>query len=168
MRYILFLLIFFIKTNPLLATQDSLTVYVFLSETCPICQNQTFALRELHQQFGDKKVGFVGIFPNQEFSTTESITKFGRKYKVKFPLLKDENQTLTKQLGATVTPQVIVIQSNTNEIKYKGKIDNGFERIGRKRQVITEFYLRDALDFLIQGKTVTLPETTPVGCFIIQ
>jgi peroxiredoxin len=147
---------------------DSLTVYVFLSETCPICQNQTFYLRELQTQFSGQKVGFVGVFPNENFSTKESIEKFGRKYRLNFSLIKDENQVLTKQLGAMITPQVIVYQHNTKEIKYNGMINNGFERVGRRRQVITDFYLRDALVALTEGKTVTLSETKPVGCFIIK
>lgn len=150
------------------AASDSLTVYVFLSEGCPICQNQTYSLRELYTQFGNQKVGFVGVFPNLEFSTTETMEKFKKKYRLSFPLQRDENQALTERLGATITPQVVVIQENTHGIIYKGKIDNSYERIGKRRPVITEFYLRDALTEILAGKTITLSETAPVGCFIIK
>jgi peroxiredoxin len=162
---ILFFLFSFMKMK---AASDSLTVYVFLSEGCPICQNQTFSLRELYTQFGNQKVGFVGIFPNLEFSTNETMEKFKKKYRLSFPLQRDENQVLTDSLGATITPQVIVIQQNTHSIVYKGKIDNSYERIGKRRPVITEFYLRNALTELLAGKAVTLSETAPVGCFIIK
>ena len=167
MRYIIIVFLFF-QVFAVKANHDSLTVYIFLSETCPICQNQTYSLRELYKEFGEKHIGFVGVFPNQEFSTNESIVKFGKKYRLPFPLIKDDNQVLTQKLNATITPQVIVCQYNTNKIEYSGKIDNSFERIGRRRQVITEFYLRDALNELIQGKQVTLQATSPVGCFIIK
>ncbi len=167
MKYI-FSIALFIFSSSFVKANDSLTVYVFLSETCPICQNQTFYLRELQQEFTGKKIGFVGVFPNENFSTKESIEKFAKKFRLNFPLIKDENQVLTKHLGATITPQVIVYQQDTKEIKYNGMINNGFERVGRRRQVITDFYLRDALMELIQGKTVTLSDTKPVGCFIIK
>lgn len=167
MKYI-FSIVFFILQLSFAKANDSLTVYVFLSETCPICQNQTFYLRELQTQFAGKKIGFVGVFPNENFSTKESIEKFGRKYRLNFTLVKDENQVLTTELGATITPQVIVYQHSTKQTKYNGMINNGFERVGRRRQVITDFYLRDALIALVEGKTVTLSETKPVGCFIVK
>lgn len=167
MKYLFLISLFFFQLS-LSKANDSLTVYVFLSETCPICQNQTFYLRELQQEFAGKKIAFVGVFPNEKFSTKESIDKFAKKYRLNFTLQRDENQTLTKMLGATITPQVIVYQHNTKEIKYNGMINNGFERVGRRRQVITDFYLRDALLALTEGKPVTLPETKPVGCFIVK
>ncbi len=167
MKYI-FSIVLFLCQLSFAKANDSLTVYVFLSETCPICQNQTFYLRELQQEFAGKKIGLIGVFPNENFSTNESIEKFAKKFRLNFPLIKDESQVLTKQLGATITPQAIVYQQDTKEIKYNGMINNGFERVGRRRQVITDFYLRDALTELIEGKTVTLSETKPVGCFIIK
>ncbi len=168
MKKILFSICFLFLLGKLRANTDSLTVYVFLSETCPICQNQTYSLRELYEQFGHKKVSFVGVFPNQTFSTKETIVKFGKKYRLPFALQKDENQLLTDSLGAIITPQVIVIQENTHNIIYAGKIDNSYERLGKRRPVITEFYLKNALDEILDGKKVTLPQTTPVGCYIIK
>lgn len=51
---------------------------------------------------------------------------------------------------------------------YAGKIDNGFENIGKKRQVVTEHYLRDALESILLQKEIEIKETQPVGCFIIK
>lgn len=161
----LILFCLFVKAN---AQNDSLTVYVFLAETCPICQQQTYTLRELLEEYQNKKIGFVGIFPNIEMSNEETRAKFAKKYRLKFPLQLDENQVLTTVLSATTTPQVVVVQHQLNKILYTGKIDNSFERIGKKRQVVTEFYLKNALDEILSGKNVSLPETTPVGCFIIK
>lgn len=149
-------------------TSDSVSVYIFLSETCPICQNQTLTLRQLQNDFTDKGISFIGLFPNQELSTEQSIHKFGRKYKLDFKLKKDEGQSLTNQFSATITPQVFVINNLTQKILYKGKVDNSFEAIGKKRQVITEHYLREALENILQQKTVAVKETQPVGCFIIK
>lgn len=147
---------------------DSITVYIFLSETCPICQNQTLTLRQLYDEYSGKGITFQGVFPNLEFSTDESIRKFARKYKIDFNLKRDEKQQLTNQLGATVTPQIYVVRNATQQVIYKGKTDNGFEGIGKKRQVITAHYLRDALQSILDNKPIAVNETTAVGCFIVK
>lgn len=148
--------------------RDSIIVYVFLSESCPICRNQTLSLRELYKSYQHHSIGFVGVFPNLEHSTQETIEKFGKKYHLKFPLIRDENHILTKRFSAVVTPQVFVVQQSTGNILYCGKVDNSFESIGKRRSVITEFYLRDALDALIRNKDVLLSVTQPVGCYIVK
>lgn len=147
---------------------DSISVYIFFSETCPICQNQTLTLRQLYDGYSGKGISFVGIFPNQDLSTTESIKKFGRKYKLDFDLRKDEQQQLTNRLAATVTPQVFVLNNITQQVLYKGKVDNSFESIGKKRQVITGHYLRDALQSILDQRDIAVKETPPVGCFIVK
>ena len=163
-----FCLVFSIGSSASAQKSDSISVYIFLSETCPICQNQTLTLRQLYSEYSSKGISFTGLFPNGEYSTKEGIQKFGRKYKIEFPLVRDEQQALTKKFSATITPEVFVCNNLTGEILYRGKVDNSFEGIGKKRQVITEHYLRGALENILHQKTVTIKETQPVGCFIIK
>lgn len=151
-----------------LRATDSISVYVFLSETCPICQNQTLTLRQLYTSYAQKGVSFTGLFPNEEFSTPESIAKFGKKYKLEFELKGDEGQKMVSRFGASITPQVYVVRNSTQEVLYQGRIDNGFEGIGKKRQVITAFYLRDALESILNSLPVAVKQTQPVGCYIIK
>jgi peroxiredoxin len=148
--------------------EDSVSVYIFLSETCPICQNQTLTLRQLFSEYSGKGISFIGLFPNEEYSSKESINKFGKKYKIDFQLRRDEGQKMAKQFSATITPEIFVVNKSSGEILYRGKVDNSFEDIGKRRQVITEHYLRDALENIVQQKPVTIKETQPVGCFIIK
>lgn len=147
---------------------DSITVYIFLSETCPICQNQTLTLRQLYDSYKGKGVSFVGVFSNAEFSDAETIKKFGKKYKLDFELKKDEGQALCNRFSATITPQVFVVRNSGNEVLYQGKVDNSFEGIGKKRQVITNHYLADALESILSGLPVVVKQTEPVGCYIIK
>lgn len=147
---------------------DSVSVYIFLSESCPICQSQTLTLRKLYTEYSGKGISFTGLFPNQEYSTKESIEKFKKKYQIDFELKKDEGQKMVKKFSATTNPQIFVVKNATQQILYKGKIDNGFENIGKKRTVITEHYLRDALENILQQKEVAIKETQPIGCFIIK
>jgi peroxiredoxin len=165
--YVIFsFLLFFVGVKKSAAQTDSIIVYVFLSETCPICQNQTISLRDLNDDFGSKGIKMIGVFPNIKISDAASILKFKKKYKLNFEVQLDENQLLSEKLQATVTPQVFVLRKSNQEILYEGKIDNSFERVGKRRQIITDFYLRDALLQIVQNQCITLKKTEPVGCFI--
>lgn len=150
------------------ASGPEATVYVFLSETCPICQSATLGLKRLYEEYHGKGIAFVGVFPNVTLSTPASVEKFAKKYGLDFPMQVDENRKWTTHFGATVTPQVFVTEGTEGEVLYRGKIDNGFERVGKRRQVTTEFYLKNALDEWLAGRPITLKTTEPVGCFIVK
>lgn len=161
-------LVFVLISQLSFAEGSSLKVYFFLSETCPICQAATVTIKNLHSEYKEKGVEFVGIFPNISMSDTSSMAQFGQKYGLTFPLLLDTEQALTKRFGATITPQIFVVEESTQTVIYKGKIDNGFERVGRKRQVTTAHYLKNAMDQWLQKQPITISETEPVGCFIVK
>ncbi len=155
------------SSNSLLAQKsDSISVYVFLSETCPICQSVTIELKSLYSTYRDKGVSFTGLFPNQTMSTEETRRKFEKKYSIPFFLTFDKNQQMANKLAATTTPQVFVLRNSDNKVLYKGKIDNSFVSIGKRKQVVDEHYLRDALENIIQNKPANPAQTDPVGCYI--
>jgi peroxiredoxin len=147
---------------------DSITVYIFLLESCQICQNQTAELNDIHQNYARSGIEFKGIFPNIEFSTQEGIESFQTKYKLNFQLKFDPDQEIANQYQATITPEVVVVRNADQSILYRGKIDNSYERVGIRRSVSTEFYLKDALNQILENKVITIPHTNAVGCFIMK
>jgi thiol-disulfide isomerase/thioredoxin len=147
---------------------DSVNVYIFFSETCPICQSVTLNLKEIYAQFNGEGVKFTVVFPNTSVSDEKTVEKFRKKYKLPFEHKLDNQQAFVKKFSVTTTPEVILVNSSSEEVLYRGKIDNGFESIGKKRTVITEHYLRDALQSTLDNKPIQIKETKPVGCFIIK
>jgi peroxiredoxin len=99
-------------------------------------------------------------------STAETRDKFEKKYSIPFPLSLDKDQKMTARFGASATPQVFVVRTRDNTVLYKGRIDNSFESIGRRRQVVTQHYLQKALENILQNKPADPTTTEPVGCFI--
>jgi thiol-disulfide isomerase/thioredoxin len=168
LKKIIFKIILCFLISPSFAQKDSLTVYVFLAETCPICQNQTASLRDLYEEFYAKGIRFVGVFPNETITDEKQILAFKKKYKLPFEVIIDKNQTITTSFGATITPEVFVFNNNSQKTLYSGKIDNSYERIGRRRQVVTAFYLKDALSQILNNQIVTNSKTDAVGCFIVK
>ena len=148
------------------AQTDSLMVYVFLSETCPICKSTTPELQSLYRDYSSKGISFTGVFPNKSVSSIETREAFASKYKLKFPLIGDPEHAITNRLNAQITPEVFVVRVKNNELIYRGLIDNSYIRVGKRRSITTAFYLRNALEQYISGQTSSIQFTEAVGCII--
>ncbi len=166
------LLIFFalplqhgVFANSRAAAQDSITVYVFLHESCRISQYYTLQLRALSEEFTGQHLQFIGLFPNRS-SKPENMQQFKEEYKIPFALKTDYDKRLTEQLGATVTPEVVVYNETQKSILYKGRIDNAYARVGKRRLVTSTSELKDALSAIVAGVPVSVTTTPAVGCFI--
>lgn len=166
MRFrLLFIFIFAISAQTF-ADKKGLTVYIFLAETCPICQSVSIELKKLDGQYSQLDVKFVGIFPDNALSNEKTRMAFGKKYGLRFPLNGDSGQVITKKLQAEITPEVVVEDDETHTILYRGKIDNSFASLGKRRTVVTEHYLRDAIESWVFGKKILISKTKAVGCII--
>lgn len=147
-----------------LSQSDRLRVFFFLSPECPLCENYSYTLTELREQFSPDSVTFYGVFPGTYYDKA-SIQRFLSRYHPPVEVLLDPNYAFTKHLGATVTPEAFLIDQR-GEVRYAGKIDNWIPQLGIKRQVVDRHYLQDAMAAALQGRTPALARTEPVGCFI--
>ncbi|MBK9565702.1 MAG: hypothetical protein WAT22_02420 [Saprospiraceae bacterium] len=148
----------------LIHSRDSITVYMFLLDECRICQEISPEMNAIYEEYGDA-FGFVGLFPNFS-SKKKGIDAFKEKYNIKFKTKTDYFKTQATKLDATILPEVIVYNETTKEIIYRGAINDLFYSPGKRRQHITNHYLRDALDATLKNQIPAIRETKPVGCFI--
>lgn len=142
--------------------QHKVTVLYFLSPECPLCQSYSLTINQLSQKF--KEVQMVGIVPGTEYSDLE-ISTFKHKYKLPFVLWKDEQLLLARKYHATVTPEAIVVDAD-GKVLYQGRIDNWAYEVSKKRRVITEHDLEDALNSIVNKQPVKVAKTKAIGCFI--
>jgi len=145
--------------------EDSISVYIFMLEDCPLTQFYTLAFRNLYEEYKDYNIAFIGLFPNR-FSKPEKIDSFQQKYKISFPLKTDYFKSKTKEFGATVTPEVVIYNHTFQEILYKGRVDNAYYKVGKKRGQTTTSDLKDALESIARGEPIAIKETEAVGCYI--
>jgi peroxiredoxin len=80
-----------------------------------------------------------------------------------FAYLSDESQDVARAYGATNTPHLFVFDADLR-LAYTGSIDDDNKFNARKKA--EKLYLRDALDDLVAGRPVRLPETHAIGCTI--
>lgn len=143
---------------------NELSVIYFLSPECPLCQNYTVTMKKFRKRYSGNDVKFYGIFPGREYSPRE-IRKYLIRFELEFPAFIDSDFALTEFLGATITPEVFVL-SRQGTVLYQGAFDNWAIDLGTKRNNITEYYLRDALDNALAGTGIEPAKTEAVGCFI--
>jgi len=170
MNLVLFLTALFsiYNTNP--ATLDTqiepkITVYLFLLEDCKICRDYAPELRALSNEYHSAEIEFIGVFPN--FSTKpKDIEKFKVEYDIPFELKTDYFKKLSKKFGAKLLPEVFVYDHKKQEVLYSGRIDDRYVSIGKRRQIIKTFDLKNALDNINAQKDILVKRTEPIGCFI--
>ncbi|PWL23448.1 MAG: hypothetical protein DCO96_15985 [Fluviicola sp. XM-24bin1] len=151
-----------VTTEP---TQKSLDIYVFVAETCPICQYYTAKINQISEKYPEHNI--VLVFPN-DLSSEETMAKFKKKYKLDVEMRLDKDHDLVQKFGATVTPEVVVYDSAADSVYYQGRIDDNYSRVGQRKRQIQSDDLIDALTSITNETPIAMAKTTPVGCYISQ
>ncbi len=144
--------------------QTKATVLIFLDPECPISQAYTLTLRKLHEQYATKGVAFKGIYDSAPLKKRD-IRRFHQKYQLPFSGLKDKEYTIARRYGATITPEVVLINEMEN-VLYRGAIDNWYYALGKNRTEPTEYYLKDALEATLGHYPIVKKQTQAVGCLM--
>jgi len=145
-------------------TNNKASVFIFLSPDCPLSQSYSLPLNEFSKKYKENNIRFYGIFSGT-LHKPEEVKDFQKKYLVEFPLLLDTAYNLTRMLNATITPEAFVVDSK-GTVLYSGRIDNWAYEVSKKRQLITEHNLQDALDCIINNMPISVKKTQAVGCII--
>lgn len=110
----------------------------------------------------------IAINPNDpEVQPQDSFKEMQVRAKEKgftFPYLVDEGQKIYPQYGATKTPHVFLLQKEKgkNIVKYIGAIDNNYEDAND----VSERYVEDAVNALLEEKSIKLTTSVTIGCTI--
>jgi hypothetical protein len=83
------------------------------------------------------------------------------QFRLPFPYLHDESQSVLRDLGAQRTPEVFLFNQK-RELVYKGAIDDSWEN----EATVMSVYLEDAIEYTLDGIDIDYPEIDAVGCSI--
>ncbi|QDU94625.1 redoxin domain-containing protein [Lignipirellula cremea] len=138
-------------------------VVIFLGTECPLAKLYAPRLCALAAEYESQGVAFLGINANVQDSITE-VGAYARIHEIKFPLLKDSGNRVADAMGAIRTPEAFLLDGQ-RRVRYWGRIDDqygvGYARDNPQRQD-----LKEAIDQLLAGKPITLPEAEATGCHI--
>jgi len=148
-----------------LLNKSSLNVFMFYAPECPICQRNTLTIKQLSAKYIEHKVNFVLVYPSI-FDNRKVLKRFQKRYQItSITGILDKNNQLVRLLNAQVTPECFLLNTK-GEVLYSGAFDNAFVEIGKRRTVVTQFYLADAIQQSINNQEVEVKKTEAVGCFI--
>jgi hypothetical protein len=137
-----------------------LTVVVFFSSHCPCQRAHDERLRALAAKYGPAGVHFVLVDAEAD-ATRERDEVEARARSYPFPILADPSGSLADSLGAEYATYTVVLDAE-HRVRYEGGLDSD-------KQHLTEdarFYLRDALDDLLGGRSPRVPVGKTLGCVL--
>lgn len=150
------------KPHSLSDYRDSKIVVVAITcNTCPVAAGYEQRFVDFTQAYADRGVAFIAINPAAGAANQlEKMQERAVKRSFNFDYLSDSTQSVARAYGATVTPQLFVLDEN-RRIAYMGAFDNSLN----PRQVDAH-YVRDAVDALLAEQQPELTETRAFGCGI--
>jgi thiol-disulfide isomerase/thioredoxin len=138
-------------------------VLVLVNTSCPVAQRYLPTLQAMEKEYRGKDVQFVAVNSAEE-DTLIAMATHAVKFEVEFPVVKDFDASVARAVGATRTPEAVVLDGE-KRLVYRGRIDDQFRLRGVRKDATTH-ELKDAIDAVLAGKKVETPETEVDGCAI--
>jgi len=144
--------------------KDYLVLYIHGSG-CPIARLSVPMYKDIANAYREKNVEFLMLnsFIQDDMRRIQGEAE---TFKIDFPILKDEDQTVAKSIGVERTAEVFIIDPRTHEVKFRGPINDalGYEA---QRMVYDNNYLIDALDTILAGNAVNMDDIPDSkGCLV--
>jgi len=141
---------------------EAVVAVVFLSTECPISNGYVPVLNQLVRRFSRQKVEFYGVIAESTVTRAAAVAH-RKKYEPRFPMLFDASAALRQALRPTHFPQAFVLDRDGRTV-YSGLIDDQYAEIGKKRIVVRQRYLSNAVAAAAGGRTIRVASTKPIGC----
>jgi len=137
---------------------------VFSCNHCPYVKAYEERIVSIQRDYASRGVRLVAINSNDDRSYPEDsypeMVKRAKERGFNFPYLRDEEQFVAEEYGAVCTPHVFAFDK-ARLLRYRGRIDDS-----RDPSRVSSHDLRNALDDLLAGRDVRVPDTRPFGCSI--
>jgi thiol-disulfide isomerase/thioredoxin len=154
---------FFFSTKSI--SGEKIVLIIFSCNHCPYVQAYEERIIQLQKDYSDKGLVIVAINSNDEVKYPEdSLVNMQLRAKEKsfnFLYLRDETQEIAKLFGAASTPEIFLFNKE-KILAYIGKIDDNWSQPERVKQK----YLNNAIEEILNGNEVSVPETFAIGCSI--
>ena len=135
------------------------TVVIFIATKCPVSNAYNDRMEKLAEDYKARGINVIGINANSTEPAAE-VKSHAAEKGLKFTILKDDGNKIADRLGATRTPEAYVLDTNF-KLLYHGRIDNS-----QKVEGITSNDVREALDEMLAGKTISKTGGAAFGCSI--
>ncbi len=140
-------------------------VIIFSCNHCPYVRAWEDRMVQIQADYADRGAQLVAINANDTVKypadRMEAMIERAQEKGFNFPYLQDETQAIARAYGAERTPEVFLFDQQ-RILCYHGAIDDNYDN----PTAVKQHYLRDALNAVLNGKSVLISETPPVGCTV--
>lgn len=140
-------------------------IVIFSCNHCPYVQAYENRMIQIQKDYQSKGVEIIAINSNEDKGypedSFENMKKRAAEQNFNFLYLRDEDQSVARAYDATHTPELFLFDEN-RKLAFHGKIDDNWQEPNR----VQNHYLRNALDELLAGREISVPETFTIGCTI--
>jgi peroxiredoxin len=148
------------KVHRLSDHRQRLVVINFWSAECPWAERGDHLLLEWLQDWQEQVV-LITVASNAN-ETPDLLKKVASQRGLPF-VLRDVDHQVADLYGAETTPHVFVVDEQ-GLIRYLGGIDD----ITFRKRTASQFYLRQAVEALLDGHQPDISQTDPYGCTIVR
>lgn len=148
------------KAHTLDQYKGSIVVLDFMSQECPYSRGVDASLPELVKAYADKGVVVLGI-DSHKGTAPEQMKAYAEKAGLTHALLKDTGNAYADAAGATRTPEFYVLDKE-GRVAYHGAYDD--RKVPEKAGTVG--FVRNAIDDLLAGRAVQMPQVDAWGCTI--
>lgn len=137
---------------------------IFSCNHCPYVQAFEGRIIDIQRDYASRGVQLVAINSNDPTFYPEDdfphMVQRSNEKGYNFPYLRDEDQSVATQYGALVTPEVFLFDAS-RRLRYHGRIEDHKDPGQAQTRDV-----RDALDAMLRGEPVQVPEARAFGCTI--
>ncbi|MBA2649940.1 MAG: thioredoxin family protein [Legionella sp.] len=159
-----------VKTGQLIQLDDKktpiATVLFFICNHCPFVKHIMPKLIEVARKYLTKDIRFIAINSNDVIrypdDSPENMRLAALNQNYPFPYIYDETQEVAKAYDAACTPDFFIVDKQL-ALVYRGQFDDS--RPGNQIEVTGDF-LSQALDCLLEDKSITVKQKPSMGCNI--
>ena len=138
--------------------KGKVTVVMFFSTRCPLSNAFNFRRNTLYREYKGR-VQFIVVDSNGNEPLAE-VRQYAKDVGFAFPVYVDEKNAVSDRFGVLATTDNFLVDAS-GVMRYHGYIEDAPNPARTTKQG-----LKLAIDEVLAGKAVTLPETTARGCAI--
>jgi peroxiredoxin len=129
---------------------------------CPFVQRhyRSGTFTKLFEKFKDQGIVWLAV-NSTNYATAEKDKEWIEQYNLPYPILSDFTGRVGKMYDAKTTPHMYIIDK-TGTLVYAGGIDDDPQ--GESENPTN--YVENALNEVLAGKDVSVPESKPYGCSV--
>lgn len=139
-------------------------VVYFTAVDCPVANSFTPEVKEIMQWSLEQGTQWVAVYPDEAI-TDALVNEHQKEFDCQIRFAIDPTYTIAWSAGIVATPEVMIFAQG-GALVYRGRIDDGWNFIGTRRNNPTHRELRDTLTQLLDGKSVAFRQTEAIGCLL--